>query len=135
MTAHAFQHQPTGEVKVELEGATLEDLFTEAARAIAELVGKPTDDPQGPWVHHEVGSVDPHALLVAWMNELIERTEVDHLLYSDVEVEELTATQIRVRIRGTPIAHKQTTIVSATLHGMKIQAGGRLCGDILEVQH
>ena len=137
MTAHAFQQEQTGELVVKLEGDKVEDLFTEAARALAELVGKPTNDPPGPWMHETVESVDQSALLVAWLNELIARTEVDHLIYTEVEIDELTETQVRARIRGTPIAEKATTVVSATIHHMKADLdprGGVSATIVLEVQ-
>jgi SHS2 domain-containing protein len=124
MTAHAFKQDPqSNEVTVELEGETIEDLFVEAARAVADLSGTPTADPAGAGVHDWVDSTDREALLVAWINELVERTEVDHLLYADVEIEDLTDRQIRARLGGRPIGSRARTIVEAHLKASSIEIG------------
>jgi SHS2 domain-containing protein len=122
MTAHAIkQGEHSNEVTVELEGATIEDLFVEAARAVADLSGSPTGDPPGAGVHDWVDSTSREALLVAWINELVERTEIDHLLYTDVEIDDLTDKQVRARLGGRPIGKRENTIVEAQLHASKIE--------------
>src|SRR5262245_49017183 len=102
MSTHAFERN-THEVRVHLEGESFDQLFVEGARAIAELVGRATADPPGPWEHVSVESQDRSRLLVVWLNELINRSEVDHLVYADAEIDELTANRIAARIRGAPI--------------------------------
>lgn len=116
MTSHAFNTERRGEVVVQLEGDEVKDLFVEVARGLTELVGTSTTDPPQGWDHEIVESVDQKALLVAWVNTLIERIQVDHLLYSEVEVDELSDTRISARIRGAPIAEQKTTVVEATMH-------------------
>lgn len=118
-SSHAFE-QHTGEVKIRLEGATLAELFTEAARALCELLGRPTTDPPGAWQRVTVSGRDREALLVAWLNELIARTEIDHLLYTEVAIDDLTSTRLDARIRGVPFAETRTAVKAATLHGLQI---------------
>jgi SHS2 domain-containing protein len=122
MAEHSYEQQP-GEVRIQLAAERIEDLFDEAARALAELIAIPTHDPPGPWQHVVVDSPDHRALFVLWCNELIERSAIDHLVYSDVEIDEVSATQVRARIRGVPIEAPRTTVKMATMHDLQMQSG------------
>jgi len=122
MGTHAFQEH-VGEVQLRIEAASLEELFAEAARALAELIGTPSDEPSGPWREVTVDARDREALLVAWLDELIARTEIDGLRYAEVVVEGLTAHELRARIRGVPIAESRTAVKAATLHDIRIDSG------------
>jgi SHS2 domain-containing protein len=124
VASHAFEEH-TGEVRLRLDAATLGELFAEAARALAELVGTPAAEPPGPWRPIAVDGRDRDALLVAWLDELIARTEIDHLRYADVVLDELTPQRLAARIRGTPIAEPRTAVKAATLHGLRIETGPR----------
>ncbi|MBA3540528.1 MAG: archease [Deltaproteobacteria bacterium] len=136
MTAHAFEQEPeSGEVRIHVEGETLEDVFVEAARALSELIGSPTEDPPGPWQHVIVDSVNRDALLVAYLNDLVERSEIDHLLYAEVLIESITPAELRAQIRGVPIAQTHTHVKIATMHGLRIGSGpgGLTATVVLEV--
>ena len=137
MTVHAFKQQPTGEIALELQGANMEDLFVEAVRAVSELVGEATGDPVSPWVHEIVDSVNETDLLVVWINELLERIEVDKLLYSEVEIDELTDKKLGARMRGKPVARLRTPVVAAHTHGSHIvkTESGISATITLEIQH
>jgi len=101
------------------------DLFAEAGRALAEIIGTPAGDPSGTWRRVSVDARDRDALLVAWLNELIARTEIDNQLYTEIEVVDLTATRLDARIRGVPIAEMRTAVKAATMHGLQIGVGAR----------
>jgi SHS2 domain-containing protein len=122
MASHAFE-QHTGEVKVRVDAASLAELFAEAARALAELMGVPSADPPGAWQRVDLTARDGEALLVAWLNELIARTEIDHLRYADVAIDDVTAQRLVARIRGVPFHETRTAVKAATLHGLRIDAG------------
>ena len=121
---HAFE-QHTSDVQVRVDAATLVDLFAEAGRALAEIIGTPAGDPSGTWRRVSVDARDRDALLVAWLNELIARTEIDNQLYTEIEVVDLTATRLDARIRGVPIAEMRTAVKAATMHGLQIGVGAR----------
>jgi SHS2 domain-containing protein len=122
MASHAFE-QHTGEVKVRVDASNPSELFVEAARALAELLGRPRDEPPGEWRHVTATGRDREALLVAWLNELVARTEIDHLLYRDVAIEMLSSTRLDARIRGVPFRETRTAVKAATLHGLRIASG------------
>lgn len=134
MASHTFE-QHTGEVKLRLEAADVRELFVEAARALCELLGAPADDPPGAWQRVTVTGRDHEALLVAWLNELVARAEIDHLLYRDVVIDELATTGLQARIRGVPFRETRTAVKAATMHGLRVDVrpGGATATLILDV--
>lgn len=122
MPTHAFE-QHTGEVKVRIDADSLAELYAEAARALCDLLGRPSDDPPGPWKQVTVTGRDREALLVAWLNELVARTEIDQVLYCDVSIDRVTETSLTARIRGVPFRETRTAVKAATLHGLRVEVG------------
>ena len=119
MPSHALLPH-TGEVRIRLEAGSPAELFTEAARALAELIAEPGRGPPGPWRHVELEARDREALLVAWLDELIARTELDDLVYGDARILELTDHRVRAQVRGARIAALRTAVKAATLHQLHI---------------
>lgn len=124
MSEHAFERH-AHEIRVHLEGDSFDQLFLEAARAVAELVGKPTSDPPGPWEHVYAEAQDRSRLLVVWMNELISRSDVDHLIYIETEIDQLTANRIDARLRAVPIQERGGAALGvATSHALELAPVG-----------
>lgn len=113
-----------GEVQVRIDGCSLADLFAEAARALADLMGTPASEAPGVWQRVTLTARDQDSLLVTWLNELIARTENDHLLYVDVVVDELDERRLGAWIRGVPIGETGTSVKAAT-EGLHIGSGPR----------
>ncbi|NVB80715.1 MAG: archease [Kofleriaceae bacterium] len=124
MASHAFEPH-TGEVQLRLDAGNPAELFAEATRALAELLGTPADQAAGEWQRVAVTGRDFEALLVAWVNELVARTEIDHLLYRDVAINELTPTSLDACIRGMPFAETRTAVKAATMHGLHVTSDPR----------
>ena len=124
MASHTFE-QHTGEVKVRINAENLFALFAEATRALCALLGTPNEEAPGEWQRVTVTGRDREALLVAWVNELVARTEIDHLLYRDVAITDLTETSLDACIRGIPFRETRTAVKAATMHGLRIAAGPR----------
>src|SRR5262249_12513532 len=119
MPAHALLPHPA-EIRIRIEAATLAELFGEAARALAEIMGIAAAGPLGPWEDVVLDARDREALLVAWLDELIAPTEIDDLLYADVVIDELSENHLRARIRGRPIAAPRTAVKAATFYRLRI---------------
>jgi SHS2 domain-containing protein len=119
MPSHALLPH-TGEVRIRIEASSVYELFAEAARALAELIALPAREPPGPWRQIDLEARDREALLVAWLDELIARTELDALVYCDTEIIELSDQHLRACIRGTPIAEPRTATKAATFHRLRI---------------
>jgi SHS2 domain-containing protein len=112
----------TGEIQVRVEAASLAELFAEAARALAEIMGVAAGEAGG-WQPVSLEARDREALLVAWLDELIARTEIEHLLHTDVVIDELSDRRLRARVRGSPIAETRTAVKAATFHRLRIEVG------------
>lgn len=120
--SHTFEEH-TGELRLRLDSPTLEGLFTEAARALAELaVGGEGALPEASGEPEPVRleSVDREALLVDWLNELVFRTEIDGKAYVDCRLERLGDSSLEATIRGASHPELRPLVKAATLHGVQI---------------
>lgn len=115
----------TGEVLLKVSAPTAEELFAEAGRALAELLaGKeqltrhPAPD-AGPEAV-VVEASDREALLVAWLNELVWRSETHKRIYSEVAVESVDDHRLVAAVRGFEPSHIRTAVKAATLHRLRI---------------
>jgi SHS2 domain-containing protein len=133
------QREHTGELAIELWAPDLARLCAEAARALAEvLTGPPplpaTDRSAAPRIA-TVTAPDREALLVAWLNELIYRADVDHAAYPDVRVVHADDHALRAELRGVPLDSPRLAVKAATFHGLSItpSRGGLGATVILDV--
>ncbi len=114
----------TGEVRVRLEARTLEALFEEAARALAELMlESPTGGADEPWVEVRLHARSRERLLYDWLNELVFLSETRKRVYTDVRVESVTETSLRGAVRGVFPESLRTAVKAATLHELAIEEG------------
>ena len=138
MAPYSFREH-TGELKLRLESTTLEGLFVEAARALAEIVA---GDP-GSWEQeagsqeHEAADAlggdtatasevrleapDRDALLVDWLNELIYTSERDKGVYDQVSMKSLSEQSLVAEIRGRTTERLCLPVKAATFHGLRIE--------------
>jgi SHS2 domain-containing protein len=120
--SHTFEEH-TGELRLRLDSPTIEGLFTEAARALAELaVGGDLALPEAEGEPEPVRleSVDREALLVDWLNELVFRTEIDRKAYVDCRLARIDDQSLEATIRGASHPDLRPLVKAATLHGVQI---------------
>jgi SHS2 domain-containing protein len=69
----------------------------------------------------EVRGFDPESLLVNWLNELLYLQEKYGEIYCKFDVQEISDTQLRARLRGqrSPVAMRM--IKAVTFHGLEIK--------------
>ncbi len=137
MARHSLEEH-IGEVELRLEGQTLAELFEEAARAIAELIGgaaaePPPASPRRDEVRLE--APDRDALLVEWLNELIYRSERDRSVFGDARVEWIDDRSLRATFAGRRVEEPRLHVKAATFHGLRIQEtpGGWAAHVVLDV--
>jgi SHS2 domain-containing protein len=114
----------TGEVEVRLEAATAAELFAEAARALAEIMGGPfaAPDREG-GVAVRLEAPDRNALLVDWLNELVFLAERDKRLYGATELDHVSDRELSARVFGREIEDLRLHVKAATFHGLDIREG------------
>ncbi len=133
--AHAFEEH-LGELEIRIEAPSLPALFAEAGRALAEAMhGSPLASPSGWSEDVVVTAVDREALLVEWLNELILRSEIAKVLFTEFEITRLSDRQLVAVIRGTRVERLRNPVKAATYHGLSIveRAGGVTATVILDV--
>ena len=113
----------TGEVQMEIEAGTEEAVFSDALRALGELLA---DDAGGEQVWREVsvGGHERAALLVGWLEELVFLAETEDLVPEDTEGVELTEHGLVARVRchrGSP----RHVVKGATYHGLVFERSPR----------
>lgn len=112
----------TAELELAITASTREEIFEEALRAFAELVGR---DPGGNPVEHAVTATaaDPPALLAEWLGELVFLAETQDFVPEQVTAlvvldRELSA--LVVGRTGEP-AH---LVKSVTYHDLELEKSG-----------
>lgn len=118
----------TADVGITASADTLHELFANAARGMFALMIAPdTTRPAGS-LPVEARGTDLPSLLVAWLNELLYRCEVEEWAPADVRVLEVAGGRVRGELLGEPAdpaRHRFKTIVkAATYHLLECRSDG-----------
>ncbi len=131
-----WSEEHVSEVCLRVEAATQRELFEEAGRALAEL----SADVAPEEAFHaeervELRARDRGALLVAWLNELIFRSETRKLVYDGLSVQQVDDTSLVALVRGREPKSPRTAVKAATMHGVRIEqaANGFTAAVVLDV--
>jgi SHS2 domain-containing protein len=97
----AFDH--TADVGIVARGATLSEAFANAAKAMFSLMVDIDRVEAREERRVEVEADDREGLLVAWLAELLYISEVDNLVFSRFEIDEIGDSRIVARASGEPL--------------------------------
>jgi len=120
----AFEH--TADIGLRISGATLPELFTNAAAGMESLLVAPEQIEAR--ISHEVTAEghDVVALLISWLNELIFLFDTEYLLCKHFTINELTDTHLRATVSGEPYDATRhdlsSAIKAATWHEASVKA-------------
>lgn len=116
----------TADVGLRLYGPTPADIFRQAALGLYSLMTDRRRLRAALTREATVTAPDQETLLVAWLNHLLYLYDAEGFLGKEVEIVELTPTNLRARLRGElfdPERHPQKTgIKAATYHQLSLQA-------------
>lgn len=119
------------ELGVTITADSREGVFAESARWLARQVGSATGTP-GPWQPVHVEAPDAAALLVAWLNELIGRSEIEQAAFRDVRNLRISGGRLDAEIRGRTVPGFRLMVKAATFHGVRLTRDqGRWRGAVL----
>lgn len=120
----------TADLGIEVEAASLAELFRRAAAGTMALVREEVgpDEPAAPsqraagerlvWLEAE----DTGGLLVRWLRELLYLQEVEGFVYRDATFERLEASRLRARVRGEADPSPPVRELKAvTYHGLEVR--------------
>ena len=119
-----FEH--TADIGVHIYGATLAELFENAARAMYQALGElqKSDDRSQKTIEIEAGTLED--LLHDWLADLLYEIEANHVLYDDFQFHELTPHRVKATLRGGTIdfARSQTNeeIKAVTYHQLRVES-------------
>ena len=111
----------TADVGIIAYGASLNQAFANAARGLFSLITDLDDVEEALSKDIEVTAPDQESLLVAWLNELIYRFDVENILFNRFDVTQLDSTRLKARTYGEKVdssRHKLKTGVKATTYHM-----------------
>lgn len=125
MRHRAETAEHVGEWKVIISGRTLEDVFEATARVIANATGR-TSDEASAWESIDVSARDVPTLLVDWANELLGRSEVSGLAYSELRSLRVvqvpgSSTRVSAQLRGKRVTQWTSPLKAATYHGLSLE--------------
>jgi SHS2 domain-containing protein len=120
----------TADIGFEAFGATREEVFANAARALTDLVVDLESITPRERVPLEVQATDPASLLVNWLSEVLLLHDAEGWLFCDYEVRSLRDTALVATARGEKFdraRHQAKLLVKAiTYHQLALEqtAGG-----------
>ena len=117
----AFEEiEHTADLAFRAYGRDPAELFANAARGMFALQGVGTPAPGGER-RVEVEGVDRESLLVNWLNELLYLQERHGEVYSEFDIEEISETGLRARVRGGAQAEARRRIKAVTFHDLEVK--------------
>lgn len=116
---HTFEEH-VGEVRMRLAAPSLPELFAEAARGLAELVCGSSPPALGATRRVSLHARDREALLVALLDELVFRAEVEDRVFPEVDVVLRNDRELDATLRCAEGVSPRLHVKAATLHGLAI---------------
>ena len=110
----------TADWAIRVCGATLPELFVNAAIGMYSLVTDPSSVTLTIERAIEVKGVDAEALIVNWLNELIYHTEMDGDVFGEFRIESFEPTHLRATVRAGRGLELKKQIKAVTFHNLQI---------------
>lgn len=118
----------TADIGIEIFGATLQELFSNAAFALFDIITDVSSIACATELKLTVTGIDREQLLVNWLSELLYLHDVKNLLFREFHVIDISDTQITSTVRGEMFAESRhamkTEIKAVTHHGLFIVQEG-----------
>jgi riboflavin kinase/FMN adenylyltransferase len=104
-------------------GRDLADLFLGAAKGMYSLMADLDGLVATEWRHLRLEALDPAALLVDWLNELLFLTEAEGLLFLEGQIPALDGATLAARVGGVVAPVTGAHIKAATYHDLELVQG------------
>lgn len=124
MTRRIIEH--TADVRLRVEGASLEELFREAMVGMFEIMerrlqraGSPAE--AGAPLHVEIHSPDRTSLLVDFLNEVLSRAHIARESFDGVKFDRLTETEAAATLTGRTPARFEQDVKAVTYHEAEVR--------------
>jgi SHS2 domain-containing protein len=114
----------TADIRMEVRGASKEELFLNAARGFTSLLAPESGGPPDTNLELNLKADNIEELLVEWLRELLYRHETRDFLLVAAEIEEASDTSLKVKLAGrmrAPDEEREIEIKAVTYHGLSVQ--------------
>jgi len=123
MTYRLLEH--TADMGLEAQGSSLEELFSQAAQALREVLFGDVSGQKDQAIHLRVTGQDPGELLVNWLNEILYLFEVRGIYPVSFSIDAIDANSVCGLIHGElfhPERHPVERVVkAATYHQLLVE--------------
>jgi SHS2 domain-containing protein len=112
----------TADRALRIHGRNLAELFVNAAAGMNSLMLSTFFGGAGSVEKTiELEALDAESLLVTWLSELAFWAETASLLFSGIEVQQLSSTRLRAVVRGDPVTALEKHVKAVTFHNLAIR--------------
>lgn len=114
----------TADIGIEAFGATLPELFSNAAFALFDIIADLDMVENKVTCNLEITGIDREQLLVNWLSELLYLHDVKNYLFKNFLITNLTDTHLSASVQGEAFVENKhiikTEIKAVTYHGLSI---------------
>lgn len=111
----------TADKALRIFGSSLQELLINAAQGMTSLmmpeVSKVSTEVEK---FIELETIDAESLLVEWLSELAFWAETEMLVFTQFDIQKLTATHLQASIHGGKVSKLEKHIKAVTYHNLKI---------------
>lgn len=111
----------TADWALAVRGSTLDELFRSAAQGMLSLIGAAPKQVEPDLRELELRANDLESLLVSWLEEILFRIEVHHILAQDFEVHVEPPGHLTASVREAPLDRLERPIKAVTFHDLAIE--------------
>ncbi len=114
----------TADIRLEVLGETVEQLFINAARGFTDLVAEATELAPSEEVDVSLEAETVDDLLVDWLRELLYLNQAENFVFIDAQDVELTGASFKARILGRKLGSNELPpfdIKAVTYHDMSVE--------------
>lgn len=114
----------TADIRMEVYGGTMEELFSNAASGLMSLLGSGAHIVGAAELEIEIEGGEPEELLVNWLRELLYQHETKGFLLSEAHMLELGEKRLKARLTGGTRSsddEKDMEIKGVTYHGISVE--------------
>ena len=108
----------TADLKIEIRGSSIEDLFAETALAMMDLMKPENFQEQEGYTQREISlkSLDETTLLIDFMSEILLQANINKEIYTKIAFKEFSSSSLEATLKGVPISEFKEDIKAVTYH-------------------
>lgn len=114
----------TADVRLEVYGATMEELFLNAATGFTSLLASDAHIVAAAEFEVDLEAAEPEELLINWLRELLYQHETSGFVLSEAHIFEMSPRRLKARLMGgtrSPDDEKDMEVKGVTYHGISVE--------------